>query len=193
MGHVDPRLQPSGKLEFRLGRQLSFYNKSDPPPARVKPIPVPILLHTCTTARLSSHPASKLIADMITLGFFFLLRPGEYAYTANPESAPFRLQDIHLMVNNRRLNHLTCPDAHLDAATFIGLEFTRQKMVCAAKLLASEGPARRPFAQCKPSSIASVIFDNTMLLRTHHFPVTTIGTNGNRLPRAHSPLPFDKQ
>jgi hypothetical protein len=127
MGHVDPRLQPSGKLEFRLFRQLSFYNKSDPPHARVKPIPVPILLQTCATARLSSHPASQLIADMITLGFFFLQRPGEYAYTANPESALFRLQDIHLMVNNRRLNHLTCPDAHLDAATFIGLEFTRQK------------------------------------------------------------------
>ena len=127
LGRPDPRLQPSGKLEFRLSRQLASYNKSDPPPARVKPIPVTILHHTCATARLSDHPASQLIADMITLGFFFLLRPGEYAFTSNPESSPFRLCDIHLMVHNRRLNHLQCSDADLNSATFVGLEFTHQK------------------------------------------------------------------
>ncbi len=106
---------------------MASYNKSDPPPARVKPIPVAILHHTCATARLSDHPASQLIADMITLGFFFLLCPGEYAFTSNPESSPFRLCDIHLMVHSRHLNHLQCSDADLNSATFVGLEFTHQK------------------------------------------------------------------
>jgi len=44
------------------------------------------------------------IADMLLLGFFFLLRPGEYAYTDNANAAPFRICDTHLMINNRCLH-----------------------------------------------------------------------------------------
>jgi len=63
---------------------------------------------------------------MITLGFYFLLRPGEYASSANPDSSPFRLQDVHLMLGSRRLHPYR--DYHiLHAATFVGLEFTTQK------------------------------------------------------------------
>jgi hypothetical protein len=64
---------------------------------------------------------------MLTLGFFFLLRPGEYAHTNNPESAPFHLRDIHLMGGSRRLNHLSCQQHELFATTFACLEFTKQK------------------------------------------------------------------
>jgi hypothetical protein len=67
------------------------------------------------------------MADMVTLGFFFLLCPGEYAHTTNPDAMPFRLQDIHLMLGNRRLDHFHCPDHELDAADFVGLEFNHQK------------------------------------------------------------------
>jgi hypothetical protein len=105
LGYSDPRLLPSGKLNFRLSRQLSHYNKMDPPPSRVKPIPSSVLTHTVHTLRLSQHPRSTSMADMLTLGFYFLLRPGEYAQTANPESTPFRLQDIHLHAGASRINH----------------------------------------------------------------------------------------
>jgi len=44
--YPDPRLLPSGKLEFRLSRQLAAYNKIDPPPTRVKPILVQLLQKT---------------------------------------------------------------------------------------------------------------------------------------------------
>ncbi len=67
------------------------------------------------------------MADMLTLGFYFLLRPGEYAQTANPESTPFRLQDIHLHAGTSRINHLTTPVHTLDAANFVCLEFNRIK------------------------------------------------------------------
>jgi hypothetical protein len=50
LGSPDPRLQPSGKLDIRLSRQLSAYKKEDPPPARVKPIPFPIIAHTAQLA-----------------------------------------------------------------------------------------------------------------------------------------------
>jgi hypothetical protein len=64
---------------------------------------------------------------MLTLGFFFLLRPGEYAYTDNEEAAPFRICDVHLLRNNFRLNPYTCTEVELSAATHVALEFTKQK------------------------------------------------------------------
>ncbi len=81
MGFDDPRLQPSGKLDLRLSHLLSVYNKADPPPARVKPIPLTLIRHTFALQRQSTHPLGRAIADMLMLGFFYLLRPGEYAHT----------------------------------------------------------------------------------------------------------------
>ncbi len=99
---VDPCLQPSGKLDFRLSRQLASYSKADPPPTRVKPIPLPIIARAANLCYLANTASSNTIADMLLLGFFFLLRPGEYAYTDNENAAPFRLCDMHLLVQNRR-------------------------------------------------------------------------------------------
>jgi hypothetical protein len=127
LGLPDPRLLPSGKLILPLSRQLASYTKADPPPYRVRPIPITILQATCNTLRLSTHPRQQAIADMITLGFYFLLRPAEYAHTSNPDSTPFRLQDVTTYRHHEILNHSTCPVPHLDATTFICLEFTNQK------------------------------------------------------------------
>jgi len=135
MGLRDPRLTPSGKLDVRLSHLLAAYNKADPPPQSVKPIPIALLRHTCDLQRQSLHPLGPAIADMLTLGFFYLLRPGEYANTDNPESSPFHLQDIHLMVGCCRINHLNFPRHNLHAATFACLEFTSQKNGVRGKLI----------------------------------------------------------
>jgi hypothetical protein len=135
LGFADPRLLPSGKLTFRLSCQLSCYSKSDPPPSRVKPIPVSVLHHTCHLLCLSNHIRNTTMADMLTLGFFFLLRPGEYASTTNPDSTPVRLQDIHLWCHNTKLAHLQCPITKLHSATFACLEFTNQKNGVQGKLI----------------------------------------------------------
>jgi hypothetical protein len=127
MGFSDPRLLPSGKLNFRLSRQLASYSKHDPPPSRVKPIPITVLQHTCQVHSYTNHPRSLAIVDMLILGFFFLLRPGEYAYTTNPDATPFRLQDVHLRRHAVRLPHLTCSFHELESANFLCLEFTTQK------------------------------------------------------------------
>ncbi len=127
LGYDDPRLQPSGRLDFRLQRQLQCYNKVDPPPTRVKPIPLQVLHLAITHCYRSNTIESQTIAQMLILGFFFLLRPGEYAHTSNEDASPFRLCDIHLMVHTRRLNPYTCSEIDLDATTYIGLEFTTQK------------------------------------------------------------------
>jgi len=80
MLYSDPRLLPPSKLTFHLQQQLVAYAKLDPPPAKVKPIPIVVLQHTCTKLQLSNHPQSYDIANMLILSFFFLLHPREYAY-----------------------------------------------------------------------------------------------------------------
>jgi len=98
LGYSDPRLQPSGKLDLRLHRQLQAYEKHDPPPHQVKPVPLQILLHVTSFNLRTSDPKQNAISQMIILGFFFLLRPSEYAKMDNPDAAPFRFCDVHLML-----------------------------------------------------------------------------------------------
>lgn len=109
LGCLDPWLQPSGKLDICLSRQLAVYKRMDNPPMRVKPIPVPILQYATAMSHNHVSGRSEAIASMITLGFYFLLRPGEYAVLSSPTATPFRLCDIHLHFHNRRIHHLTCP------------------------------------------------------------------------------------
>jgi hypothetical protein len=167
MGLPDPRLTPSGKLDLRLSRLLSAYNKADPPPARVKPVPIILLRHTCAIQRISNHPLGHAIADMFTLAFYFLLRPGEYANTDNPESAPFRFQDVHLMVGCRQIHQYTCPEHELHSVTFACLEFTTQKNGVRGELigLGRSGDA----AFCPVTSLVNRIIH----LRLHRATSTT--------------------
>jgi hypothetical protein len=127
LGCADPRLQASGKLDLRLSRLLSAYKKQDPPPTRVKPIPLPIVAHAAHLCYTANTPSSNTIADMLLLGFFFLLRPGEYAFTNNPDAAPFRLCDTHLLINSRRLQPANASFDDLQRVNYVALEFTTQK------------------------------------------------------------------
>ncbi len=77
LGHDDPRLLPNGKIDLHLQRQLASYKKLDPPPSRVKPIPLSIITHAAHLNLITNLPSSLAVADMLLLGFFFLLRPGE--------------------------------------------------------------------------------------------------------------------
>ncbi len=127
LGYRDPRLQDSGKIDFRLHRQLQAYNKADPPPHRVKPVPLQVIQQAVRFCNISNVPHFHAIGHMLILGFFFLLQPGEYAKTENEEATPFRLCDVHLLRGTVRLNVMLCPEADLHSATFVALEFTNQK------------------------------------------------------------------
>ena len=125
MGAQDPRLE-NGKMDFRLTRQIGYYKRQDPPPDRVKPVPVTVVRHVVHTALLGTNSGNQAIADMIALAFFFLLRPGEYTATPS-ETTPFLVQDAQLFVGLHRLNLATATDAELLSATFGSLTFTTQK------------------------------------------------------------------
>lgn len=105
---------------------ISAYKKEDPPPDRVKPIPLAVIKFILYAAYTATDAGNIAIADMIALAFFFLLRPGEY--TGNPsDTTPFRLCDVQLSIGQQRLNLQTATDATIESATFASLEFTSQK------------------------------------------------------------------
>jgi hypothetical protein len=105
---------------------LRAFTKQDPPPNRVKPVPIQVLRHIATRAASWDDAVQSATADMIILAFFFLLRPGEY--TANSsDTAPFRLQDVQLFIGPTRLDIPTATSQQLSQATFATLTFTTQK------------------------------------------------------------------
>lgn len=126
LGSADPRFTPQGKMNFRLKRMLASYKRLDPPPNRVKPIPVPILRYVMSTAIASNKVFDQAVADMVCLAFFFLLRPGEYTGTTS-DTQPFQLCDVGFSLGDHRLNTSTATMSQILAATFVTLEFTTQK------------------------------------------------------------------
>jgi hypothetical protein len=163
----DPRLLPNGKLDYRLSRQLSAYAKQDPPPSRVKPIPLPVIGYAADMCQLANMPYSSAISDMLLLGFFFLLRPGEYAYTQNPDACPFHICDIHLLVTDKRLHPYTTPEAELNNVNFVTLEFTNQKNGVRGEMIGL-GHSGHPI-WCPVQAILSRIRH----FRIHQAPMTT--------------------
>jgi hypothetical protein len=63
---------------------LASFTKKNPPPHRVKPVPIAVLRNVCATTFASQCPIQQATADKIVLAFFFLLRPGEYTATIGP-------------------------------------------------------------------------------------------------------------
>lgn len=66
------------------------------------------------------------MADLLIIGFFFLMRPGEYC-DSGASKHPFRLRDIELHNHNTSLPWDTTPTTTLHRANFITLTFTTQK------------------------------------------------------------------
>ena len=123
---TDSRTNPiTGKIDFRIGRQLRTYKKADPVPSRVKLVPITIviqcLVHTFATPVLSHRQVLANI--MICLGFYFCLHPGEYTGTTSDDH-PCLLDDVVFHLHHRRLVNVTASDAEIEAATSVFLTFT---------------------------------------------------------------------
>jgi hypothetical protein len=128
MGAPDPRMNAFGDVDIRLTSLYRAWKKDDAPPARVKPLPILLVHGAVRLARAANTPVSLAAADCLTVAFFFLLRPGEYAGTPRTHADDlFRFQDVCLWIGGRRLDVNACPLADLQAATFATLTFTTQK------------------------------------------------------------------
>ena len=127
VGSKDLRNDSSGRIDHRIKRQLRSFKRADPPPTRVKPVPITLILYLLRVAyRIASSPSLQRIVDVIVLAFFFLLRPGEYTGTKTDDH-PFLLQDVQLHLGQRCLNNGTSVIAEIEVATSVSLTFTDQK------------------------------------------------------------------
>jgi hypothetical protein len=143
LGKADPRLlSQGGVMDPRLTRQLRGYAKKDPPPTRVKPIPLPILRLAQTLAMVDNTEESLAASDMMWLGFFFLFRPGEYTMPAE-DSLPFHIDDVRLWAQQVPIDPRTATDAELAGADFVALVFTTQKN-CVTGEMIGHGPSSDP-------------------------------------------------
>jgi hypothetical protein len=125
MGAPDIQLNPQGQIHYILQQQLKGYTRADSPATRVKPIPFTIVdytnLHATTTQ-------DKATADIATISFFFLLRPGEHTHSfSGSDTQPFRLQDVTSRLGASTVNAATGPLHLISLATFVTLTFTKQK------------------------------------------------------------------
>lgn len=120
----DPRKDTTGSFHLDLKQLYTAYSKADPPPDRVKPIPIQ-LVHLAVLA-LQATIFSKAVADLIVIGFFFLLRPGEHTYLRRGHT-PFRLEDVSFVYDNTTYNAAVAPIAIIRKATATHLNFTNQK------------------------------------------------------------------
>lgn len=122
LGAPDPRMNSHNTPDTRLTFQA--WAKDNDPPSRVKPLPTTLMRHTVTLSQVEDSPEALAVADILPLGFFFLLHPGEYMGTpVHAADDLFRIQDVRLWIGSRPLDHLVCPVPDLQAATFIALTF----------------------------------------------------------------------
>jgi hypothetical protein len=136
VGAEDIRLNAQGKLTYRLQQQLKGYTRTDAPPTRVKPIPFTIVDHANRIAAAGADPMSHAIADVATIGFFFLLRPGEHTLpSAQSDSKPFRLIDVNFLLGALSLNAATGDLERIKLAAFSTLTFTTQKNAVSGEII----------------------------------------------------------
>jgi hypothetical protein len=129
VGAQDPRKTATGDIDFRLQQQLRSWSREDGPPARVKSIPIQIIITTLSIAFHATDPstdAAKAIADMAVSALYYLLRPGEYTGTATDDAA-FRLQDLQIFIGDRFVDPCVAPISDMEPATSASLVFTNQK------------------------------------------------------------------
>jgi hypothetical protein len=126
-GLPDPRLiLGSRTIDPHLTHLVCAYQKLDPAPDRVHPIPLDVLRQACRIAQAAADPTSLAAADQMWTAFFFLLHPGEY--TDNSDGAhPFTLANVRLWVGTMQINPLTASLDSLRSATFAALMFSDQK------------------------------------------------------------------
>lgn len=183
LGKTDPRLAPnSSHLDFRLARQLRGYAKSDPPPIRVKPIPLSILHRASLIATTAGDPTSLASADMMWLAFFFLLRPGEYSASTS-DSHPFRQSNVQLWSGSTPVDPFAASPTTLLACTFVALTFETQKNGIRAEQI-GHGRSLHPVA-CPVLCVVRRILYLRSTLATPSTFLCSVGPSLAPLPSIH--------
>lgn len=140
---------------------------ADPPPNRLKPIPLPILAQACCATE-NTNPLMEATGDMLCIAFYFLCRPSEYSLSSTDTyTTPFRLRDVELFIGHTRLDVLTAPESSIRAATYALLTFTNQKNTVPGEKI-GHGRSGHPYF-CPVAALIRRILH----LRKHNAPAHT--------------------
>ena len=123
MGTKDPRKMAHIVIDYWIQSQLRPFEKNDPAPIRVKPIPITLVIHALLfTYRTNPTPERLVVANMMCIAFFFCLRHGEYTRITTDDQA-FALNEVPLFIGIRRLHNKHYSEPELLAATSLQLTF----------------------------------------------------------------------
>jgi hypothetical protein len=186
LGAPDPRKDSHGGIDFRIQRQIKAYKKYDAPPKRVKPVPILIIIFISAQAFGDTYLDDEMaIADMITIAFFFILRPGEYTGTLSDDAA-FKLQDVELYIQGCKLDLFAANDADIKSTTSVSYTFTTQKNGNRNEKLV-HGLSGDPW--CGPSKLLCAASSSIDITRTpwqHQLRLSTVTTDAPSLTRGMS-------
>lgn len=116
----DPAID-RGSYSPGLTNMLKGFARDDPPPNRVWPVNVRILKELRRMLPMEGFSPDKWrrVQDMCTIGFFFMLRPGEYAQTStrDTQTKPLRVDNVYFLQNKSTAalppTALSCNDSSL--------------------------------------------------------------------------------
>ena len=121
----DPRLTSQCELDIRIWFQDWCCIKQDPPPNRVKPIPLQVPSHISSISTALGDPILMVECNIIIIAYFFLLRAGEYTESKS-EIISLRLED-NTFSWSRSVFLSTATASDIQAANFVTIPFTTQK------------------------------------------------------------------
>ncbi len=132
-GHADPRRASPAQhsLNLLIARLIKKFGDDDPPPQPKLAVPVSTI--QAIAMQYSFGPHHMVVADMVVVAFFYLLRVGEYTKQARARgtkrTVPLRKCDVRLWRDGVLLNHESGVEALrlADSAT-ISIAHTKNDM-----------------------------------------------------------------
>jgi hypothetical protein len=115
-----------------IKEMLKAFTRKDPPPNRVWPVNATIVTELYRMAAPQGFTPNqwRRIQDMCVIGFFFMLRPGEYASTTTkePQTVPFRLEHAYFLREHElHIVNPTIASCNDSTIHFCGLRLDDQK------------------------------------------------------------------
>ena len=118
-----------GKLDFRLGRHLTSYQKEDSSPTRVWPLSASAI-QALDTVTQGTTARNISISNLTLVTFFSPLRRCEYCKDGTDTAHhPFSIKEVRFFIEQKPHNDATMSNAALAQANFISLMFTTQKNI----------------------------------------------------------------
>ena len=128
-GLADPRRRdPSQQnLDLRFSQQLKQWKNQDPAPKPEQALPNSTVQLLARIYRSSTCIKFNIIADLVVVAYFFLLRLCEYTSShRTTRTVPLRRRDIQLWRNKRLLHH-SLPSDELMQADAVTINLENQK------------------------------------------------------------------